>query len=160
MYRFLTTTLLICCCTAASADAKPLEFGFPGILIGEEINKQGPSGVTVFHFPPGVTAAADIRGGSVGSTGAEFGFLHALFLSGGSLFGLEVAGGIRGELLAKAGNEVRWDTVPLVAGAIIWDYKPNSMATSCGRSEREQSRPHSTQPKWAFLLQNSRGMPF
>lgn len=117
------------CCTAIAAEPRPLEFSFPGILIGEAINPKGPTGVTVFHFPSGVTAAADIRGGSVGSTGAEFGFLHALFFSGGSLFGLEVAGGIRGELLQKAGNQVRWDTVPLVAGAIIWDYNNRETPT-------------------------------
>lgn len=114
--------------TAAAEDLEVLQFELPGILIGSAAFPDGPTGTTVFHFPDGVAAASDIRGGSVGATGAEFGFLNALSFSGGSLFGLEVPSGIRAELLERADNQVRWDTIPLVAGAIIWDFNQRKNA--------------------------------
>ena len=55
----------------------------------------------------------DIRGGATGVIG-NYGFLHALALAGGSLFGLEAASGVAAELLARGGYKVDWPSIPLV----------------------------------------------
>ncbi len=65
----------------------------------------------------------DIRGGATGVIG-DYGFVHAIALAGGSLFGLEAASGVTAELLAQGGYNVHWSAIPLVSGGIVYDFGP------------------------------------
>jgi len=103
-------------------DGPELTFDFPSLRIGVAEYDEGPTGCTVFHFPHGVTTAVDKRGGSVGAIETDYGYHHAICFAGGSLLGLEVVSGVRAELLAMQGYEIAWGTIPLVGGAIIWDW--------------------------------------
>ena len=95
-------------------------FDLPGVRIGTAEYREGPTGCNVFHFPDGATCEVDARGGSPGiyypTTRIE-----ALFLSGGSLYGLEVGSGVARELFGQRRRAVV-GTIGLVTGAIIFDY--------------------------------------
>jgi L-aminopeptidase/D-esterase-like protein len=106
-----------------SFDAPQLAFDFPALRIGVAEYEEGPTGCTVFHFPGGVSTVVDERGGAVGAAGTDYGWHHAICFAGGSLFGLEVIAGVRAELLAQQRYRIDWETIPLVGGAIIWDWR-------------------------------------
>ncbi len=99
-----------------------LEFELAGLEIGCAEYDEGPTGCTVFHFPDGVAMQVDVRGGSPGTLGAQYEWVHAICLAGGSLYGLEAASGVAAELFARRGYETGWMDIPLVAGAIVFDY--------------------------------------
>ena len=103
-------------------DGPTLEFNFPDMKVGIAEYEEGPTGCTVFHFPKGVSTAVDIRGGSVGAIETGYGWYHAICFAGGSLYGLEAALGVRAELLALQNYSINWENIPLVSGAIIWDW--------------------------------------
>jgi 6-aminohexanoate-oligomer endohydrolase len=103
-------------------DTPALKFDFPALKIGVAEYAEGPTGCTVFYFPNGATAAVDVRGGSPGVIEPDYGWYDAVCFAGGSLFGLEAAIGVRAELLSMRDYKVTWQTVPLVTGAIIWDW--------------------------------------
>jgi 6-aminohexanoate-oligomer endohydrolase len=105
-----------------------LRFDFPGLEIGVAEYDDGPTGCTVFSFPDGAAAAVDVRGGSPGISGAGYDLLHAICLAGGSLYGLEAAAGVAAELLVGRGYRTGWLDIPLVAGAIIFDWGPRDNA--------------------------------
>jgi len=48
--------------------------------------------------------------------------VHAICLAGGSLYGLEATAGVAAELLAQRDYRTGWLDIPLVAGAIIFDW--------------------------------------
>ncbi|MBD0331003.1 MAG: P1 family peptidase, partial [Thermoleophilia bacterium] len=104
-----------------------LEFAFPGLRIGVAEYEEGPTGCTVFHFPAGAACAVDVRGGSPGMLG-PYDFVHAICLAGGSLYGLEAAAGVSAELFAQRGYATGWTDIPVVAGAIIFDWGPRQNA--------------------------------
>ena len=124
--------------------AKILEFDFPSFHIGMAEYPDGPTGVTVIHFPSGVSAAMDIRGGATGFVG-DYGFVHAISLAGGSLFGLEAASGVAAELLAQGGYKANWGAIPLVSGGIVYDFRgrQNSIYPdrNLGRAAIQSARP-------------------
>jgi L-aminopeptidase/D-esterase-like protein len=101
-----------------------LEFDFPGLRIGVAEYEEGPTGCTVFDFGKrGVTAAADVRGGSPGALFHDFGFFQALCFAGGSLLGIQAATGVAAAMFAERGHDhVEWTDVPVVAGAICFDF--------------------------------------
>ena len=101
-----------------------LEFDFPGLSIGVAEYEEGPTGCTVFVFDgAGLTFTADVRGGSTGNIGLQYGFAKAICFAGGSLMGLETASGVAAAVFAERGHEhVDWNDVPAVAGAIVFDY--------------------------------------
>jgi len=101
-----------------------LNFEFPGMKIGVAEYPEGPTGCTVFAFDRGVICSADVRGGSSGTLFAhEDGFVNAICFAGGSLLGLEAASGVASEIFAARGHQhVEWLDVPLVAGAIVFDF--------------------------------------
>ena len=105
-----------------------LEFEFPGLEIGVAEYDEGPTGCTVFHFPDGAASFVDVRGGSPGVSGAGYELVHAICLAGGSLYGLEAAAGVAAELLARRDYRTGWLDIPLVAGAIIFDWGPRDNA--------------------------------
>ncbi len=105
-----------------SFDGPMLELDFPGLEIGVAEYDEGPTGCTVFHFPDGASSSIDVRGGSPGVSGAGYEFVTAICLAGGSLYGLEAAAGVAAELLARREYRTGWMDIPIVAGAIIFDW--------------------------------------
>jgi L-aminopeptidase/D-esterase-like protein len=103
-------------------DGPKLTFDFPALRIGVAEYEEGPTGCTVFYFPDGASTAVDERGGAIGAAETNYGWHHAICFAGGSLFGLEVIAGVRAELLAQQQYKIAWETIPVVGGAIIWDW--------------------------------------
>jgi L-aminopeptidase/D-esterase-like protein len=102
-------------------DSPFIEVDIPGLQIGLAEYEEGPTGCTVFVFPKGVVTAVDIRGGMVGQVEADYQYHHAICFAGGSLLGLEAVSGVRAGLISKWTPQVP-PRIPLVAGAIIWDW--------------------------------------
>ncbi len=109
-------------------DGPMLELDFPGLEIGVAEYDEGPTGCTVFNFPEGAACFTDVRGGSPGVSGAGYPFVHAICFAGGSLYGLEATAGVAAELLARRDYATGWLDIPLVAGAIIFDWGPRDNA--------------------------------
>jgi len=106
-----------------------LEFDFPGLEIGCAEYDEGPTGCTVFSFlPEGAACSVDVRGGSPGTLGSRYEWVHAICLAGGSLYGLESATGVAAEIFALRGYATGWLEIPLVAGAIVFDWGPRDNA--------------------------------
>jgi 6-aminohexanoate-oligomer endohydrolase len=128
-----------------SFDGPELRFDFPGLEIGVAEYDEGPTGCTVFSFSEGAACSVDIRGGSPGVSGAGYDLVHAICLAGGSLYGLEAAAGVAAELLARRGYRTGWLEIPLVAGAIIFDWGPRDNAVypdkELGRAAWRAARP-------------------
>ena len=104
-------------------DTPALEFDFPGLEVGVAEYAEGPTGCTVFHFPRGAQAVADVRGGAPGTvlTHRE-GWVNAICLAGGSVYGLEAASGVNAELLARKHYDTDWNNIAIVSGAVIFDF--------------------------------------
>jgi L-aminopeptidase/D-esterase-like protein len=111
-----------------SFDGPELRFEFPGLEIGVAEYDEGPTGCTVFSFPEAAASSIDVRGGSPGVSGAGYELVHAICFAGGSLYGLEAAAGVAAELLARRDYRTGWLDIPLVAGAIIFDWGPRDNA--------------------------------
>jgi L-aminopeptidase/D-esterase-like protein len=114
-------------------DAPGLQFDFPALQIGVAEYAEGPTGCTVFYFPRRAIVAADPRGGSPGTIWTEQlhagdGWIDAICLAGGSLYGLEAASGVSAELFAMRHYATGWNDIALVTGAIIYDYPPRNNA--------------------------------
>jgi len=134
-----------------TAPAGPeLTFDFPGLMVGVAEYAEGPTGCTVLHFPKGVSAAVDIRGGAPGTIWTDQlhegdGFLQAICFAGGSLYGLEAATGVSAELFARNGYSTAWDDIALVSGAVIFDFVARSNAIypdkALGRAALAAARP-------------------
>jgi L-aminopeptidase/D-esterase-like protein len=126
-------------------DEPELRFDFPGLEIGVAEYEEGPTGCTVFLFPPGSPCSIDIRGGSPGVSGTGYEMVEAICLAGGSLYGLEAAAGVAAELLAHRDYRTGWLEIPLVAGAIIFDWGPRDNAVypdkELGRAAVRAARP-------------------
>ncbi len=101
----------------------------PGIRVGHVTRPERPTGCTVILVEGGAVAGVDVRGSAPGTIETDLlnpvnlvQHVHAVFLSGGSAFGLDVATGVRKYLYEKKiGFETRVAKVPIVPGAIIFD---------------------------------------
>ena len=102
-------------------DSPFLGVDIPGLQIGLAEYEEGPTGCTVFVFPKGVVTAVDIRGGMVGQVEADYNYHHAICFAGGSLLGLETVSGVRTALFNREEPQ-NPPHIPLVGGAIIWDW--------------------------------------
>jgi len=122
-----------------------LELDLPGVEIGCAEYDEGPTGCTVFHFPAGASLRTDIRGGSPGTFGGDYERVNAICLAGGSLYGLESVSGVAAELFERRGYRTGWLDIPLVAGAIIFDFGPRETAVypdkELGRAALRAARP-------------------
>jgi L-aminopeptidase/D-esterase-like protein len=100
-----------------------------GIRVGHWTDRRAATGCTVVLFENGAVAGIDVRGGAPGTRESSLlrpeaivQQVHAVFLTGGSAFGLDVGSGImryleeRGVGFAYAGA-----TVPIVCGAVLFD---------------------------------------
>jgi 6-aminohexanoate-oligomer endohydrolase len=129
-----------------SFDGRELSFDFPGLEVGCAEYDEGPTGCTVLHFPGGpVASSTDVRGGSPATSGAGVALVDAICLAGGSLFGLEAAAGVAAELLAQREYRTDWQQIPLVSGAIIFDWGGRDNAVypdkELGRAALRSARP-------------------
>ena len=102
-----------------------LTYDFSEFEVGIAEYPDGPTGVTVLHFPAGARVALDVRGGAPGVIG-DYGYVNAISLAGGSLLGLEAASGVAAGLLAQGGYKASWQDIPLVSGGIVFDFGTRS----------------------------------
>ena len=118
-----------------AADPKPdtspggrvLKATMPGLSVGAARYGEGPTGVTVLRFAKRVRACMDQRGGNpvtLFTDGMERGVrpLDALVFTGGSALGLEAVTGVTRALFEQSGSKLGWSELPLVAGAVIYDF--------------------------------------
>jgi L-aminopeptidase/D-esterase-like protein len=100
-----------------------------GIKVGHVTRTERLTGCTVILSEAGAVAGVDVRGSAPGTIETDLlnpvnlvQQVHAVFLSGGSAFGLDVATGVRKYLFErKIGFETRVANVPIVPGAILFD---------------------------------------
>ncbi len=103
----------------------------PGIQVGNAEDTSALTGVTVISGEAGFVAAVDVRGGAPGTRDTDaldptclVERIHALTLSGGSVFGLDAAGGVTAAL-AQAGIGFTFGPqpvpCPIVPGAVVFD---------------------------------------
>ena len=138
--RAAAAALLLTTCAVASARQQEGRIssymsngdgitGVGGLKVGHFTRTERPTGCTVILAEAGAVAGVDVRGSAPGTIETDVldpvnlvQQVHALFLSGGSAFGLDVATGVRQFLYErKVGFEVRGARVPIVPGAIIFD---------------------------------------
>jgi L-aminopeptidase/D-esterase-like protein len=106
----------------------------PGILIGHAQDLQAMTGCSVILFDPPATAGVDQRGGAPGTRETDLlrpmhlvQQIHALFLSGGSAFGLDATAGVVRYLEEKGiGFDTGVARVPIVPAAVIFDLAVGS----------------------------------
>ena len=100
-----------------------------GIKVGHITRPERPTGCTVVLAEAGAVGGVDVRGSAPGTIETDLldpvnlvQQVHAVFLSGGSAFGLDVATGVRKFLYErKIGFETKAANVPIVPGAILFD---------------------------------------
>lgn len=106
-----------------------MALGFDDVLVGHWTHPDGHTGCTVILPPWGSMGACAVRGGAPGTReaaalgpdgqGTE---CHAIFLSGGSAFGLAVGDGVATWCEEQGRGYDRFVTpVPVVGGAIVFD---------------------------------------
>lgn len=101
----------------------------PGIKVGQVTRPERLTGCTVVLVEAGAVGGVDVRGSAPGTIETDLldpvnlvQQVHAVFLSGGSAFGLDVATGVRKFLYErKVGFETKVAKVPIVPGAILFD---------------------------------------
>ncbi len=114
------------------SGAKPVAKGLtdvPGLKVGHFTLSERPTGCTVILAEAGAVAGVDVRGSAPGTIETDLlnplnlvQQVNAVFLSGGSAFGLDVASGVRQYLFEKKiGFQTRAANVPIVPGAILYD---------------------------------------
>lgn len=117
------------CDKEVSGLRRPSLTDVEGILVGHFTLEQRPTGCTVILSDSSMVAGVDVRGGAPGTRetdllqneGAVSG-IHAVFLSGGSAFGLDVGSGVVRFLEEMGRGYPAGDVkVPIVPGAILFD---------------------------------------
>ncbi len=101
----------------------------PGIKVGHANNVEGATGCTVVLCEKGAVAGVDVRGGAPGvreiATLDPVNFVdtaHAVYLGGGSAYGLDGAAGVMQYLEEHGfGLDVGVGVVPIVPGAVLFD---------------------------------------
>lgn len=105
-----------------------------GFRVGHASDPDGCTGCTVILCPEGTTGGLDVRGSATGSRELEVlspmhlaPTVHAVFLAGGSAFGLDAAAGVMRFLEERGiGFDVGVTRVPIVPAAIIFDLRLGS----------------------------------
>ncbi len=111
-----------------NAGQQTLKFDWPAIRVGTAEYEEGPTGVTVIHFPQRALAAVDVRGGGPGTVNTDYlrlGYdtpeLDAVVFSGGSWYGLESITAVGTALKDDGVRTGDWTNLALSVGAIIYD---------------------------------------
>lgn len=101
----------------------------PGILVGNAQDDRAGTGCTVVLCGNGVVASVDVRGGAPGTRETDcldpsnsVSCVQAIYLGGGSAFGLDGACGVMQYLEEKkTGFDAGVCRIPIVPGAVIFD---------------------------------------
>ena len=101
----------------------------PGIVAAHATLAEGGSGCTVIMCPEGAVGGVDVRGGAPATRETDLlrpeetvGVLHAVVLSGGSVYGLAASCGVTEELeRAGIGLNVGVGVAPIVSSACLFD---------------------------------------
>lgn len=118
-----------------------------GIRIGHASDFRGLTGCTVVLAEVGAVCGVDIRGAAAGTRdlapcllGHLVERVHAIFLTGGSAFGLDAAAGVMSYLESRGvGFAAGRSRIPIVPGAVIFDLNIGSA----------RARPDPGMAKWA-----------
>lgn len=110
-------------------DAQLTITAVPGIRVGHATDLEGLTGCTVVLCEAGAVGGVDQRGGAPGTRETDLlrplhlvEKVHAVFLAGGSAFGLAAGDGVMRYLDEKGvGFDVGVARVPIVPGAILFD---------------------------------------
>ena len=116
----------------------------PGVRIGHASDLKGLTGCTVVLCEGGAVCGVDVRGGASGTRdlapclpGHVVERVHAIFLSGGSAFGLAAAAGVMEYLESRGvGFPAGRVRVPIVPGAVIFDLH---LGSSKARPDRRMA---------------------
>jgi len=108
-----------------------------GLRVGQVETPDGSSGVTVVLFDAPAPTVVDVRGGASATydtaslaLDATFGRRWAVFFTGGSLYGLDAARGVRTRILETGGGHRAFENpnpVVPITGAALFDL-PSKMA--------------------------------
>lgn len=124
---------MVCVAPLGVAEGRFLLMGsivdIPGIQVGHYTDTKAATGCTVVLCPEGAVASAHVAGAAPGARETELLWpgslvsrVHAIALSGGSAFGLDVASGVMRYLDERgAGFDMKVAKVPIVPAAIIFD---------------------------------------
>jgi L-aminopeptidase/D-esterase-like protein len=101
----------------------------PGIKVGHWTDRRAATGCTVVLYEPGAIPGVDVRGAAPGTHETDLlrpGYaaqaLHAVVLTGGSLFGLaSIAGAVRWCEEQGVGIIFGRQRIPIVSGAVVFD---------------------------------------
>lgn len=102
----------------------------PGVRVGHYTDLDHATGCTVVLCPPGTVGGVDVRGGAPGTRETDLlrsenyvEEVNAVFLSGGSAYGLAVGSGVMRylEMRGEGYKSSRGFVVPIVPGAILMD---------------------------------------
>lgn len=113
-----------------SGKAKEIKISeIEGVRVGHAQDTEAMTGCSVLIFDETAPAGVDVRGGGPASREttlldprAMASGVNAIFLSGGSAYGLDCAAGIMTYLEERGiGFETGWGVVPLVTGSCIFD---------------------------------------
>ncbi|MFH1486251.1 MAG: P1 family peptidase [Chloroflexota bacterium] len=118
-----------------------------GIKVGHYTNEKGPTGCTVVLCEAGAVGGVDVRGSATGTRETDalrpvslVQEVHAVFLSGGSAFGLDAAGGVMRFLEERGiGFQTSAARVPIVPAAIIYDLSIGDPTIRPGADEAYQA---------------------
>jgi L-aminopeptidase/D-esterase-like protein len=112
-----------------NAGEKVLQFDWPAVRIGTAEYAEGPTGVTVIHFPDRAYAAVDVRGGGPGTVNTDLMRLgydikewDAIVFAAGSTYGLEATTAVATALKDDRIRNGDWVNLALTAGAIVYDF--------------------------------------
>ncbi len=114
---------------ASEGSRRPSLTDIEGILVGHCTLAGRPTGCTVITSAAAFTAGVDVRGGAPGTRETDLlrpensvAAVNAIFLSGGSAFGLDVGAGVVRRLEEQGiGYQAGSCLVPIVSGAILFD---------------------------------------
>lgn len=124
----------------------------PGVQVGHNTDEQNLTGTTVILFDDLALTAVEVRGSAPGSLntamlepGMAAQRVDAIVLTGGSSFGLRTADGVM-EGLRERGRGIPFAglTIPLVAGAVIFDLlqgNPVAPEAAAGRAALDAAAP-------------------
>ena len=101
----------------------------PGIKVGHSQDLKAATGCTVIICEKGAATGVDVRGGAPGTRETDLlnpinliDKVHAIYLGGGSAFGLDGASGVMNYLEERGiGFDVVLTKVPIVPGAVLFD---------------------------------------
>jgi len=135
---FATIALAASAARADQADLVPdtaihgptVEFDWSALQIGVGSYEEGPTGLTIFRFAHGASAAVDVRGGAPGTINTDllrlgYGrpFVDAVVFAGGSAYGEEATTAVMTGLKDDGTRSGKWDEIGLAVGAIIYDFQ-------------------------------------